>query len=125
MWQMNFTCHAMKVHNHDHTTQGLMSFISISEKKTNSETVQSAERSNHLVDVFNVEGTKWMTFFVLTYKLCERANGCFLKVMSSKLTFMLYICSKSDKQKTSKTHFMKHETRISESSFRYLTFFSS
>ena len=74
----------MKVNNHDHTTQGLMSFISISEKKTNSETVKSAENSNHLVDVFNVEGTKWMTFFVLTYKLCERSEQTFALFLVDK-----------------------------------------
>ena len=51
----------------------LMSFISISEKRTNSNSVKSTKSSNHLVEVFNVEGTKWMTFFVLTYKLCERS----------------------------------------------------
>ena len=70
---------------------GLISFISISEKK--SSTISSENKdpnskdgsiSNNLAKIFKVDGTIWMTFFVLIYKLCER----------SEQTFALYLVDK-------------------------------
>lgn len=72
-------------------TLGLISFISISEKKSSiSENIikdsntNDGSISNNLAKIFKVDGTIWMTFFVLIYKLCER----------SEQTFALYLVDK-------------------------------
>ena len=72
---------------------GLISFISISEKKSSTISSDNMVKdsnpkdgsiSNNLAKIFKVDGTIWMTFFVLVYKLCER----------SEQTFALYLVDK-------------------------------
>merc|ERR1719270_1557668 len=71
-------------------TFGLINFISISERKTISTSTENINKSSHnsisnnLVKIFNVDGTIWMTFFVLFYKLCERSEQTFALFLVDK-----------------------------------------